>query len=170
MGSDSISGDSREMESDPIVLLGMRPHPEGGWYAEVHRSADTVEPADGRGARAALTSIYFLLVEGKPSRWHRVTSDEVWIHLQGAPLALHLLDDGPTPEARTVTLGPLPALRPQHTVVAGQWQAAQALGPRTLVACVVGPGFEFDDFTLMDPASALAGWLRQHAPALAGLI
>ncbi len=60
-----------------IEELGLAPHPEGGWYREVHRSAAAVAPADGRPARAALTTIYFLLPAGSHSRWHRVASDEV---------------------------------------------------------------------------------------------
>ena len=38
--------------------LQLQPHPEGGWYREVFRSSGTVQLADGRGARQALTSIY----------------------------------------------------------------------------------------------------------------
>ena len=53
-------------------------HPEGGYYAVVFRSVSVVAPADGRGTRPALTTIYFLLPEGALSRWHRVWSDEVW--------------------------------------------------------------------------------------------
>ena len=45
--------------------LELQPHPEGGHYAEVHRST-------------ASTSIYFLLAAGEMSRWHRVKSEEIW--------------------------------------------------------------------------------------------
>ena len=58
-----------------IATLDLRPHPEGGFYREVHRSASQVVPGDGRGARAALTTIYFLLPGDAASRWHRVASD-----------------------------------------------------------------------------------------------
>jgi uncharacterized protein len=61
-----------------IRELDLVAHPEGGYFGEVHRSAQTVEPADGRGSRPALTTIYFLLPSGSVSRWHRVLSDEVW--------------------------------------------------------------------------------------------
>ena len=112
-----------------IEQLRLRPHPEGGFYAEVHRSQQAVDALDGRPHRAALTSIYFLLPEGAISRWHRVLSDEVWCHLEGAPLQLHLLDaNGPT--AHTITLAPVSARHaPQHTVPAGVWQAARSAGP-----------------------------------------
>ena len=71
-----------------IATLDLRPHPEGGFYREVYRSADRVVPADARGNRAALTTIYFLLVEGTFSAWHRVKSDEVWHWYEGEPLEL----------------------------------------------------------------------------------
>ena len=80
-----------------VQQLGLQPHPEGGWYAEVYRSARTVkiqttdEPAPP--LRAALTSIYFLLPAGTVSRWHVVQSDELWCHREGAPLALHQFDE-----------------------------------------------------------------------------
>ena len=48
-----------------IATLGLRPHPEGGYYREIFRSAVEVTPADARGARAALTTIYFLLADGE---------------------------------------------------------------------------------------------------------
>ena len=66
-------------KSDTLIAdLDLRPHPEGGWYAEVFRSDVAVQPLDGRGVRVGLTTIYFLLTRGQRSRLHRVTSDEVW--------------------------------------------------------------------------------------------
>jgi predicted cupin superfamily sugar epimerase len=149
----------------------LQPHPEGGFYAEVHRSALRVQPGDGRDKRSALTSIYFLLVDRGISRWHRVSSDEVWIHLEGATVRLHLLDEADR-RSDEVQLGPLSAsgTRPQHTVPASCWQAAQVDGDFALVACVVGPGFDFADFQLMDPGSPLAAWLRETQPLLASFI
>ena len=32
-----------------ITKLNLEPHPEGGYYREIFRSADLVAPADGRG-------------------------------------------------------------------------------------------------------------------------
>jgi hypothetical protein len=114
-----------------VTRLGLAPHPEGGHFARVFRSGATVSPPDSRGPRAALSAIYFLLVEGGFSRWHRVSSDEAWHHCEHA-------------------LGPLSdASAPLHVVPCGWWQAARALGPYSLVACCVGPGFEFDDFALL---------------------
>jgi uncharacterized protein len=127
-----------------IELLGLSPHPEGGYFREVFRSTELVVPADHREARSALTTIYFLLPAGAYSRWHRVLSDEVWHFYEGAPLEL-LCDD-----ARWI-LGPVgPNQSPVQIVPAGAWQAARSLGEYTLVGCTVSPGFDFADFTLRD--------------------
>lgn len=157
-----------------IALLGLQPHPEGGAYAEVHRSASSVAPSDGRGPRPALTSIHFLLTAHGASRWHRVTSDEVWVHLEGAPLRLYQLDEA-TRQLEQAVLGPVQQGRqPQQTVPAGRWQAATCDpghgSDYSLVACIVAPGFQFDDFTLLDPDSELAAWWLDAHPALAHLV
>ncbi|NDD12635.1 MAG: cupin domain-containing protein [Betaproteobacteria bacterium] len=59
------------------------PHPEGGWYREVHRSDHNVNRSDGE-QRSALTMILFLLQGGDISRWHRVAAaDETWHFIGG---------------------------------------------------------------------------------------
>lgn len=156
-----------------IERLKLAPHPEGGYFAEVHRAAATVDPLDGRPPRAALTSIYFVLADQGSSRWHRVRSDEVWCHLEGAPLVLHQLDDrdaSQPPRVGSTLLAPVTEhTAPQATVPAGVWQAAQSEGDYTLVACMVAPGFDFADFTMMAPDEPLRAWLAEHHPALAAL-
>ena len=136
-----------------IERLGLQPHPEGGYFAEVYRSASTVTPGDGRAVRAALTTIFFLLVEGQISAWHRVLSDEVWHFYEGDPLALTWTDvDGAN--AVTQVLGPAgPDQRPIAVVPAGCWQTARPRpsGAYTLVGCTVAPGFEYEDFELGEP-------------------
>lgn len=147
-----------------ISSLGLRPHPEGGCFAEIWRSPLQVNPSDGRGPRAALTTIYFLLPAGAISRWHRVRSDEVWVHVEGAPLDLSRI---PADEWRLerVSLGPLAAGgEPVHCVPAGWWQAARSQGAYTLVSCAVGPGFEFADFEMMAEHPQSLEALRKACP------
>ena len=121
-----------------IETLGLQPHPEGGWYRQVFKSeARVTRHADGAD-RSALTTIYFLLVEGTWSAWHRVQSDEVWHFYEGDPLELL------TPET-TTRLDPDHRI---HVIPANEWQAARPLGAYTLVGCTVGPGFEFGDFEM----------------------
>jgi predicted cupin superfamily sugar epimerase len=153
-----------------ITALGMIPHPEGGFYGEVYRSLTTVNPSDGRGLRAALTTIYFLLPAGAVSRWHRVTSDEVWHFYEGAALDLWIAP-GESGKADHCRLGPLDGdQRPTWTVPAGRWQAARSTGAFTLVGCTVGPGFDFRDFELASDQPAAAAVLRSRHPELAGLL
>lgn len=153
-----------------IRLLRLEPHPEGGHFVQTYRSALNVQPHDQRGTRAALTNIYFLLVEGDVSRWHRVASDEAWNWYEGAPLELFVVPPRGA-EVTRIVLGPLSGeSSPQHVVPAGWWQAARPRGSYSLVGCCVGPGFEFADFTLLgdvpeherpvfDPASLLSDFL-----------
>ena len=153
-----------------IETLGLKPHPEGGCFVETFRSPLLVTPADARGQRSALTVIYFLLMHGVCSRWHRVRSDEAWHWYEGS--ALELLTARPEGGSICrVSLGPLSeGSAPSHVVPAGWWQAARPLGNYALVGCSVGPGFEFADFTLLstipeterpafDPVSALLEFL-----------
>lgn len=135
--------------------LGLEPHPEGGWFRELHRSAIPVQRGDGE-QRCGLTVIWFLLTATQISCWHRVSgADETWHHAGGAPLELWLLPPaGSVPDHRI--LGPLGGESgreteslPVHVVPAGWWQAARSLGDWSLVTCCVGPGFSFEDFEML---------------------
>jgi predicted cupin superfamily sugar epimerase len=62
--------------------------------------------------------------------------------------------DGDLPSAapRIVTVGADLANGevPQHVIPAGHWQSARPAGDaEVLVSCVVAPGFDFEDFTLL---------------------
>jgi predicted cupin superfamily sugar epimerase len=159
-----------ERGSALAATLGLVPHPEGGYYGEVYRSPSLVQPDDGRGARSALTTIYFLLPAGAISRWHRVESDEVWHFYEGAPLDLWTAP--PNVDAVTrLRLGPLNgSQRPVWTVSAGAWQAARSTGSYTLAGCTVGPGFDFRDFTLASEDLSVAAALRRINPQCAELL
>jgi uncharacterized protein len=156
--------------ADLIRGLGLTPHPEGGYYREIFRSAARVQPLDGRTDRLALTTIYFLLVAGQVSRWHRVASDEVWHHYEGGPLELLVADAGFGDVSRR-RLGPVAdKTQPVHVVVAGEWQAARPIEAFTLVGCTVGPGFEFSDFQMLDALPGEAATLKHRHPDLAMFI
>ncbi|HET8623736.1 MAG TPA: cupin domain-containing protein [Gemmatimonadales bacterium] len=147
-----------------IRTLELALHPEGGYYREIWRAPLAIEPADGRGRRAALTVIYFLLPGGGVSRWHRVRADEVWHHCEGAPLELLRLPPNEWRLHRS-RLGPLTEQQtPVHCVPAGWWQAARSLGSYTLVSCTVAPGFEFADFELLAEHAELAAELGRAVP------
>lgn len=152
-----------------IAALALQPHPEGGHYREMFRSTMRVATDDARGPRTALTAIHFLLSAGEQSRWHRVSSDEVWHHSTGSPMELLLL----TPDlsrSHVVTLGRIEdGAEPFHVVPAHWWQAARPAGTYSMCSCMVGPGFDFADFSFMDAPEDQAR-VRQDFPALAALI
>lgn len=153
-----------------VEELRLAPHPEGGFFREFFRSPERVHPADGRGERAALTAIHFLLAEGEHSRWHEVRSDEQWTFLEGDPLELFLVERA-APVMRKVTLGPLHDHHlPSFVVPAGVWQAARATGLYSLVTCTVGPGFDFADFRLLGEAPEARCMIERLGPEAAGLL
>ena len=154
-----------------ISLLDLQPHPEGGFYKEVFRSSAQVSPADGRGTRSALTTIYFLLVEGTASRWHMVTSDEVWHHYEGGPLELlELSASGDTLDRHRLGMIGSDNQAPVQTIPAGAWQAARPLADYVLVGCTVGPGFDFADFHMLADDAERAATVRTAWPEMAHLI
>ena len=168
MGGESIAPADRA--ADLIDKLGLEPHPEGGYFREVYRSAARVQPLDGRTDRLALTTIYFLLAAGQVSRWHRVASDEVWHYYEGGRLELLVADAGLNDVSRRV-LGPVADnTAPVHVVLAGEWQAARPMESYTLVGCTVGPGFEFEDFRLLDSLPDQAAALRRRHPKVSVFI
>jgi predicted cupin superfamily sugar epimerase len=154
---------ARELIDD----LRLQPLPEGGRFAEVHRSARRVR-AHGEGQdRAAVTTIYFLLTAGDASRWHRLDADEVWHFYEGSPLELFLLD-APARILTRARLGPLsPGAAPVHVVPAGSWLAARPDGEFALVGCTMGPGFDAAGFTLMKDVPALAANVARRFPEVA---
>lgn len=60
--------------------------------------------------------------------------------------------------------------RPVHVVETGVWQAARSMGDYTLVACTVGPGFEFADFAMLKDDAEAADQARRKQPAAADFI
>ena len=154
-----------------IEALGLQPHPEGGYFAETHRSSESFAaphlPARFGGPRAHSTAIYYLLEAGQFSAFHRIKSDEVWHFYDGGPL--DLFDLQPDGKLLVHRLGRDPARgqRPQAMVPAGRWFAARpATGTEfALVGCTVAPGFDFADFEM-----ARADRLVTDYPAHAALL
>ena len=128
--------------------LGLRRHPEGGWFRETFRD-------DGPGGRAASTAIYYLLAAGEISAWHRVRdAAEVWHHYAGAPLRLSLAPpQGGAGQAHLLGSDLERGQEPQAVCPAGWWQSAISLGDWSLVGCTVAPGFAFEAFEMAPP-----GW------------
>jgi uncharacterized protein len=143
-----------------VHRLSLVPHPEGGWYAEVHRSAERVRTSV-HGERAAFTSILYLLEGRQVSRFHRLDAEELWSWHAGAPLDIHVLTESTAPAVQR--LGPSAGESFQIVVPAGSWFGAELVTPGSfcLVGCVVSPGFEFRTFEMADRQALL----RQHPGA-----
>ncbi|MCR5890026.1 cupin domain-containing protein [Hymenobacter sp. J193] len=136
-----------------IHRLQLLPHPEGGYYRETYRSAQTMETAEGQ-TRHVSTAIYYLLENEDKSHFHRIKSDELWFFHQGQALEIILLTHG---QPTRIVLGSNFANGelPQAAIPANTWFAAHL--PRStgyaLVSCTVAPGFDFVDFELADRAA-----------------
>jgi len=131
-----------------IDHLQLQPHPEGGYYKEVFRSAMDVVRVGSDDIKQACTSIYYLL-EGKDySGFHRIRSDEVWYFHKGAPLHIHAIDaDGAHTvyELSDTLTGSLSVV-----IKAGIWFAAElpSADGFVLVSCAVAPAFDFNEFEM----------------------
>jgi uncharacterized protein len=137
-----------------IKLLQLQPHPEGGFYRETYRCAESVEsgalPQRYSGDRSFATGIYFLLTAGTFSAMHKVASDEMFHFYFGDPVEMLLLE--PDGSSRTVRLGHAldKGELPQFIVPHRWWQGSRLVegGEYALLGCTVSPGFEFADFEL----------------------
>ncbi|MEP6654278.1 MAG: cupin domain-containing protein [Myxococcales bacterium] len=151
-----------------IARLGMKPHPERGFFVETHRAPVTVTAASHPGPRAAATAIYFLVTADAPTTYlHRLLSDEVFHLYEGGPLEIvRLFADGRGDVAR-LGLDLAAGERPQVVVPAGTWFGTElaAGASHCLVGCTVAPGFDFTDFEL-----AAGPELAARYPALADRI
>jgi predicted cupin superfamily sugar epimerase len=150
-----------------VERLGLRPHPEGGYFRETYRAAETVArehlPPRFAGDRAFCTAIYFLLQGDDFSALHRIKSDELWHFYDGSALTVTIIDQaGALSEVRLGrdwTRGEVP----QAVVPAGCLFGSRPAEPGTfaLVGCTVAPGFDFADFEL-PPRQELLALYPQH--------
>jgi len=158
------------MHADALTLVrqyNLLPHPEGGYYKETYRSAESIAqtalPGRFGGERSFCTAIYFLLCAGDFSAFHRIKSDECWHFYAGQTLWVHLLHaDG---RWETVHLGNNPQSGEtfQYVVPAGCWFASEPAhhSAYSFVGCTVSPGFDFTDFEMAN-GEDLAKEFPQH--------
>ena len=124
---------------DLIENLGLKPHPEGGWYVETFNNGNSPEE------RGDLSVIYYLLEKGQTAHWHRVRdADEVWLWHCGSPLVLYTKPDDGIVTKTVLGLDAATGQRPQLVIGKGLWQSASAIEGWSLVSCVVAPAFVFD--------------------------
>lgn len=156
------------------AFLGLVPHPEGGYYRQNYKSSEVILsqnlPVRFGGDRSCSTAIYFLLEESDFSAFHRIKQDEAWHFYAGSSLTIHEINH--QGEYRTTRLGVnvFQDEKPQVVVPAGHLFGAtvnQSDG-YALVGCTVAPGFEFDDFELLERA-ALVRRYPQHQDIIESL-
>lgn len=130
-----------------IEALHLEPHPEGGFYREMHRSKTIVYAVNSLEQKSAYTSIYYLLSGGDFSSWHRIKSDETWFFHVGCDVLIYYFDEKKL--LQTFQLG-LASKNLQATIPANTWFSAKPLSESSfcLVSCAVAPGFEFNDFEI----------------------
>lgn len=130
-----------------VKKLGLKKHPEGGYFRETFRSRIQISAPGFSGDRSASTAIYYLLESGQFSAFHRIKSDELWHLYAGSSLVIHVIDGG---KMSTLTLGKEKGQEPQAAVKAGCWFAASVARPQSysLAGCTVAPGFEFVDWEI----------------------
>ena len=86
-------------EKEIVAALGMRAHPEGGWYVETWRAPGP------EGTRPPGSAILYFLAAGERSHWHRLDAAEVWQYSAGEALELRVWVPG-QPAVATHRLGP----------------------------------------------------------------
>jgi predicted cupin superfamily sugar epimerase len=130
-----------------IDLLELQPHPEGGFYREMHRSTKSIKDASTLSNKCAYTTIYYLLSGDDFSAWHRIQSDETWFYHLGCDLLVYYFDEKHT--LQTIEVG-MESMNLQATIPANTWFAARPKTQQafTLVSCAVAPGFEFSEFEI----------------------
>lgn len=124
------------MEKEAILQkFHMRPHAEGGYYAEIRKMNG-----------GAVSQIYYLLDAYETASWHRLQSEELWLYHDGGELTLTSGGTGEEPKAElSVTLGkenPSFSMPPHH------WQKATAKEKPVLVSCLVCPAFDWEQWEL----------------------
>jgi hypothetical protein len=130
-----------------IQKLGMKPHPEGGFFAETYRNSRYVSFVNG--PRSMATSIYFLLRSQDISHFHQLYSDEIWYFHSGSPVLVHQFHKN---NYQKYILGPESDHDLQVVIKAGTIFGAEVLEESSycLMGCMVNPGFDFSDFRMMD--------------------
>lgn len=158
-----------ENKTDKIIQfltthLELIPHPEGGFYKETYRSNGQVkDPYPGAEFRSFSTAIYFLLVSGNFSAFHKIKQDEMWHFYDGDAIDLHIIsakgEYSLVKIGRNFTEGEVP----QYVVKAGDWFASEVstINFYSLAGCTVSPGFDFEDFE-MAKANELIQEFPQH--------
>ncbi len=163
-----------ENDADKIIgELGLKVHPENGWFREIYSSEIIIPrsalPKRYTCKRSAQTSIYYLLEAWQYTSLHRLKTDELWHFYIGTPLSIEGISlDG---EIIKIELGNdiLNGQRPFAVIPAGTWFGAKLLESKgfSLAGCTLAPGFDFDDWELAEQQGLLNTY-PQHEDFIKG--
>ncbi|MCX6111781.1 MAG: cupin domain-containing protein [Proteobacteria bacterium] len=154
---------------DIISDYDLKPHPEGGFFKEIYRSAGVISEGVISGAAIAKnsgsdkfpnwrnfsTSIYYLLSKGAVSKFHMIQSDEIFHFYSGGPLVIVQINSHGVLEKHRLGADINSGQLFQYIVKAGNWFGAYPELEYSLVGCTVSPGFDFRDFKIADRSELL---------------
>ena len=150
-----------------IETLGLRPHPEGGYFRETYKASEVLSrdclPARFGDERAMCTAIYYLLLANDVSALHRVRQDEILHFYDGAAFIVHVIDPAGNYSMSRLGRNPGQGELPQVVVPGGHLFGMKVAegGAYTLLGCTVAPGFDFADFE-MPSRQDLIGKFPEH--------
>ncbi|MEO0540770.1 MAG: cupin domain-containing protein [Cyanobacteria bacterium P01_A01_bin.105] len=133
-----------------ISQLGLVEHVEGGYFAETHRSAETLTTDRVGQSRNVLTSIYYLLTDDRPiDHLHKNQSDILHYFQAGSPITYLLITPEGQLERHVLGLDLAAGEVPQLLVPGGYWKAAVLeSGEYGLLGEAVAPGFDYRDMEI----------------------
>ncbi len=144
-----------------IEKLGMKEHPEGGYYKEYLKSSETFE-----NGKKYWSSTYFLFKDRDVSHFHRLKSDEIWYYHSGSPLLVYIINKNGELERVKMGLDIERGEQPQVLLPAGTIFGAVMDGTGyTLMSCMVSPGFVFEEFELLEREELLKTY-PQYEPII----
>lgn len=150
-----------------INNLNLKPHPEGGFYAETYKSVD-YNATNSNSYACSL--IYFLLENKQFSAFHKLKSDEVWIYHYGCSVTIYIIDHKGNLHTKKLGLDLFNEESLQVTVPANCWFAAEPNNKSaySLMSCMVSPGFIWSDFEL-GKCHELISCFPKHKPLISKL-
>lgn len=151
------------MTAEEIIrLLHLQPHPEGGYFAETYRSAESISrerlPERYSGPRSFGTAIYFFLTPDTFSALHQLESDELFHFYAGSPVELFMLDGTGQGSFHLLGNDLASGALPQLVVPRGTWQGCRLKtgGEWALLGTTVAPGFNYEDFRMAERGTLIA--------------
>jgi hypothetical protein len=137
-----------------IDKLGLKEHPEGGYFKEIYRASEFISisnlPERYSDKRSLSTSIYFLLDGYQKSTFHKIKSDEIWHFYDGSPVRIFIIN--PDGDLSEIIIGRNLDRNESFQCIVEKncWFCAEVCDKESfaLIGCTVAPGFEFQDFEL----------------------